>query len=150
MTPAALRPTDARWRFVATAPGSADGLGGEQNAWQCPELNLQALSSVDVAEDTESGLLLPHWHVSVVARRSPGFEPSTATDEEVERVRAAFGLGGAEEDNHGSGVARHLWLVCGRSRQPDCPCKQDEDRIVEGDRVRYETAGERVGREEQQ
>ena len=133
-------PAVAGWLWVAVRPASPDGVEGAQHAYQNHELELQVLSSVDVAEDSESGLALPSWHVSVVARRAPRFEPSVAADQEIELVRAAFHMGGAEEDNHGSGVARHLWLVCGRQRQSDCACKTDEERIVEGDRVRYETA----------
>lgn len=133
-------PAAAGWHHVGVQPGSDDGLAGPRHGWLNPERGLQVLSAVDVADDSETGLVLPHWHVSVVRRRPPAWECTTASDEEVELVRAAFNIGGAEEDNHGPGVARHLWMVCGRKRQPDCACKQDEDRIVEGDRVRFETA----------
>jgi len=68
--------------------------------------------------------------------------PRACTDEEMERVRQAFGLAGAEEDNHGPGIARHLWIVCGREKEPPCPCKQDEQRTVEGPRVRHDAAQE--------
>lgn len=118
--------------------------GGRSSAvvWQVRGLSgLQVLSAVDVAEDTATGLALPQWHLSVVRREPPAFEPGVASDQHMEVVRAAFGMGGAEEDNHGPGVARHLWLVCGRTRQPDCACKADEERIVEGDRIRYEPKG---------
>lgn len=68
------------------------------------------------------------------------YPPRACTDQEMELVRAAFELGGAEEDNHGKGIARHLWAVVGRDREPKCPCKQDQDAIAEGPRVRHDEA----------
>lgn len=127
--------------------------GQTADGWLNRRAQLGVLSSVHVAEQNPpgSGVLAPHYHVSVVAL--PGVDPTpgnirrsmaggrcVATDQELELVRAAFGMGGAEEDNHGEGVARHLWLLCGRDREPECPCKQDEQRTVEGDRVRHDTA----------
>lgn len=100
--------------------------------------SLCVLSAVEWAESADgSDVIVPHWHVSV-ATIEPGGGRRVSTDEEVERVRAAFDMGGADEDNHGPGIVRHLWLQVGKRVEEVCPCKQDEDRIVEGDRVRFE------------
>lgn len=93
---------------------------------------LTVLSAVEAPEG------VPEYHVSVCAWVMSTRQKRVPTDEEIEQVRAAFSMGGAEEDNHGPGCVRHLWLRVDRDRQDPCPCKQDEERIVEGDRVRYE------------
>lgn len=94
---------------------------------------LQVLTAVESPEGR------PEFHVSVSALTGIPTHPRRApTDQEMEFVRGAFGMGGADEDNHGPGVCRHLWLDVGKSRQEPCACKQDEQRIVEGDRVRFE------------
>ena len=119
---------------------------GTAVVWANPDTGVQVLSSVDTAEQNPpgSGLVVPHFHVSAIHRSGPlGATRRACTDQELELVRAAFGMGGSEEDNHGPGIARHLWIVVGRDREPACPCKADEDRTVEGPRVRYETKDER-------
>ena len=105
------------------------------------ESGIRALSSVDVADKDYhgSGRVAPHYHVSATFRLL--VPPRACTDQEMEFVRGAFHLGGAEEDNHGEGIARHLWAVVGRDREPKCPCKQDQNAIVEGPRVRHDEQG---------
>ena len=95
------------------------------------------LEQLCVLSAVESPEGYPEYHVSVSCLQMD-FSRRVATDEEMERVRSAFGCGGAEEDNHGAGIVRHLWLRVGSTKQDPCPCKQDEERIVEGDRVRFE------------
>lgn len=88
------------------------------------------------------------WQHHVSASWRPILSPArTCTDQEMEEVRAAFDMGGAEEDNHGPGIVRHLWLTVGQDREPECPCKQDEVRTVEGDRVRHDPASTETSRD---
>lgn len=110
--------------------------------WDHPALGVRVLSSIHAVPKNPPGpgsLLVPHWHVSASYRAT---KPARAcTDQEMEVVRRDFAMGGAEEDNHGPGVARHLWLACDEDREPECPCKHDEDRLVEGPRVQYGEGG---------
>ena len=134
--PAPLRPNGGGWRFLRRRTIE----GGMQEAWGSSSLGVLVLSAVDIVDQNPpgAGIVAPHYHVSATHRA--GAAPRACTDEEMERVRAAFGMGGAEEDNHGRGIARHLWLLCGRDREPECPCKQDEDRTVDGPRVRHDAS----------
>lgn len=102
--------------------------------WQSDD-GLSVLSAVEDPEGPEE------FHLSAVCFIN-ATKQRVCTDEEMERVRADFGMGGAEEDNHGPGNARHLWLRTDKDTQEECPCKQDEERVVEGSRVRYEKAEE--------
>lgn len=134
--PRPLRANTPGWRWMRRTQLE----DGPADAWVNPELGLFVLSATEIAEQNPpgSGLAAPHYHVSATWRAGL---PRTCTDEEMERVREAFGLAGAEEDNHGQGIARHLWILCGREKEPTCACKQDEQRTVEGDRVRYDVEG---------
>lgn len=46
---------------------------------------------------------------------------------------AAFGMTGAEEDNHHPGVARHFWRPVDPAHRVACECKEDEALVVEPD-----------------
>lgn len=96
---------------------------------------ISCFSAIEMVEQNPPGskIIAPHFHVSAV--KLVGGRPHTCSDQDMELVRAAFGLGGAEEDNHGPGKARHLWILCGREKEPACPCKQDELQVRTGDRV---------------
>lgn len=59
---------------------------------------------------------------------------------DVKRALRAFGMKGAEEDNHSPGVARHFWLICDPLRRRACPCK-DEVTIVEPDGYIWQQKG---------
>lgn len=134
--PTPLRATGRGWILVGNV-ALRDGLRAV--GWLHSGLGVSCLSVVEMVETNPpgSGLIAPHYHVSATHRA--GQVPRICTDEEMERVREAFGLARAEEDNHGEGIARHLWILCGREREPECPCKKDEQRVVEGDRVRHDT-----------
>lgn len=111
--------------------------GGWAEHWIHRGMRLSLFSAVDVVDvEPAKAVIAPHYHVSVVNLRTA--IPASCSDEEMERVREAFDLAGAEEDNHGPGKARHLWILCGRTREPQCPCKQDEERTVDGTRVRHD------------
>lgn len=68
------------------------------------------------------------WQVSVShdGKRRP-------SDAQVEKVRRAFGMQEAEEDNHHPGVARHLFLCVDPARRVSCECKEGEAIVVEPD-----------------
>lgn len=102
--------------------------------WQEDCGDLQVVSSVDVVEDLDSPLALPAFHVSAVARRAPGRVPEVCTDEELSRVRQEFQMDDADEDNHGRGVSRHLWLRVGALAERPCACKKGEDTRAEDGR----------------
>ena len=124
------RPSHPDWQYVDFhEPTRAD-------RWFNPELGVFVLSSVDIAETSKgTGIAMPHWHVSA-SQLWP--KVGICTDQHMERVRADFGMGGAHEDNHGKGKVRHLWLLGGATKEEECACKQDEERTVEGDRVRHD------------
>lgn len=104
--------------------------------WDNPATGVRVLSSIHlVPKNTDGSVLVPHFHIS--ATHQAGRPARACTDQEMEVVRRDFDMGGAEEDNHGPGIARHLWLACGEEREPECPCKQDEHRLVEGARLQY-------------
>lgn len=69
----------------------------------------------------------PEWHVSV--SKSGG----RCTPEEAALACRDFGIAGAEEDNHTSGLARHFWMAVDPAKRTDCECKETEETIVEGD-----------------
>lgn len=117
---------------VVTPQGCAE-------AWRNLDLGLQVITSVELVERNPpgSGIVAPHFHVSAIHRSGMGGQRA-CTDQELELVRAAFGMGAAEEDNHGPGIARHLWILVGADREPACPCKAAEVRTVEGPRVRHD------------
>lgn len=131
--PDRLRPVGKGW--ILQLLGFSTPGGAVVDMWD-HESGVRCLSGVDWVDQNPpgSGIVAPHFHVSATFQ-----EPRRAcTDQELEFVREAFSLGTAEEDNHGPGIARHLWILCGRLREPVCPCKKDEIRTVEGHRVRHD------------
>jgi len=101
--------------------------------WWSESAPIQVLSATEIVEDAETNLILPSYHVSCVIIDRTG--PCRAcSDEELASVREAFQMDGADEDNHGKGLARHLWLRVGARVEDPCPCKQDEPTTVDGPR----------------
>lgn len=90
------------------------------------QFGLRVLSAVEIVEG-HSGLLVPHYHVSVSARSG------IASAAMMNKVRQDFQMQDAEEDNHGKGVVRHLWReVYGEPKE--CHCKNEEAPMVDGER----------------
>lgn len=140
-------PNNLLWIFAREMPTGVAYIGIG------PRSGFQVISAVEVVERNEGVVEVPHFHVSTCYGSDPQMR-RTCTDEEMERVRADFSMGGAEEDNHGPGIVRHLWLECGKSRQSDCACKTDEPRIKAVQRAEEAEAACRVmarmlGKEEQ-
>ena len=90
---------------------------------------LRVISTVDLAKYPTGDDVGPQWHLSVAvvgaARR-----PSAV---EMLRVRRAFGMLAAEEDNHHPGNARHLFMSIDPAHRVDCECKADEMTVREFD-----------------
>ena len=86
------------------------------------------ITAVELAELPDgSGEIGPQWHVSI---SRGGRRPKPA---EVARALRAFGMRGAEEDNHHPGNARHFWLPVDPARRVECECKTEEATVVEPD-----------------
>lgn len=91
--------------------------------------NLQVISSLQIMDMPDgSGERGPQWHVSVSRQ---GLRRASNAD--MERVRKAFKMQQAEEDNHQPGVTRNLMLVCDPARRVTCECKETEEVIREPD-----------------
>lgn len=113
------KPASGPWRFLrvltigpftATAYVTLDG-----NA---------VLSAVEAPDGK------PEYHVSVSRAGA------VASDELVSQVRRDFGMEEAQEDNHGPGVVRHLWLAVEPvDRKPDCHCVNEAPAGEDGPRV---------------
>lgn len=117
-------PSDLReWRHVDTLPGDI-------RRWMSgPLVVCSSLSSMDPPDGV--GAPIPQWLVSV----SHGGK--RASDKQLRRALRAFGMTGAEEDNHHPGVSRAFFLVCDPARRVTCECKVTEDVITEPDGFRW-------------
>lgn len=70
---------------------------------------------------------IPQWLVTVSKNGK------RVSDDDLDRVRRAFGMEQAEEDNHHPGVSRALFLCVDPDRRATCECKADESTVVEPD-----------------
>lgn len=93
--------------------------------------SILVISSLVMADLPDGSGIGPQWHVSISHR---GKRPQPR---EVERALRAFGMVGAEEDNHHPGVARHFWRPCDPAHRVDCECKVDEQTVVDADGYRW-------------
>jgi len=108
-------------------------VGGE--AWQSQGL----LVLSQIADVETNGVVHATWIVSVTSRGVT----RRATDDEMKRVRAAFGMQDAEEDNHYPGRSRAMFLVVDPRYRVACECKVDETTVVEPDGYRWQDDGTR-------
>jgi len=90
--------------------------------------NLTVISSAAIMDMPDGSGVGPTWllSVSVAGRRRAG-------DKEVRRTLRAFGMVGAEEDNHSPGVSRAFFLPVDPKARAMCECKANEEVIVEPD-----------------
>ena len=93
---------------------------------------LSDLSAPDGSKD-----FLPTWVVSVSKN---GKRPD---DRDMDRVRKAFGMQDAEEDNHEPGIARKLMMCVDPARRVACECKTDERVVVEPDGYRWSASAKK-------
>lgn len=94
--------------------------------WRHPT-GLFAISAVEVAVDKDGIDRGPEYHISISKNgaRCSSFE--------AKWVLSAFGLNGAEEDNHvPHGIARNFWRpVAERLIGLECACKKEEIAVRE-------------------
>lgn len=83
------------------------------------------LSTLTLADYPAGRGVGTQWHVSV-ARGIKRAKPA-----EVAAALRAFGMAGAEEDNHHPGAARHFWLPVDPAHRVACECKATETTIVD-------------------
>lgn len=106
-----------------------DGDAISQSAWVSgPLVAVSSLVSAELPDRSGVGL---QWHVS--------FSHSTRrpTDKDLRRALRAFGMVGAEEDNHHPGRARHFWRPVDARHRVECECKTSEETITEPDGYRW-------------
>lgn len=104
-------------------------------AWFHPEQCLQVFSAVEVAVDTGGFSKGPEYHISI-SKLLQDHHPERCSQEEAAWVLKAFGgLDGWEEDNHvPNGKVRNFWRAVAEPMiEKECPCKETETVIVEGD-----------------
>lgn len=103
---------------------------GSLSVWR--SMSVFVISGLELAKAPDGrGDVIWQWHMSISHR---GDRP---TELEVKRALGAFGMVGAEEDNHHPGGARHFWRPVDPSRRVDCECKEDEAIVVEPDGYRW-------------
>lgn len=114
---------EVRWPLPGPTPRSS--------AWRRGPIVV--LSELVWAELPDGGGEGPQWTVSVSAN---GKRPKP---KQVRRALRAFGMVGAEEDNHYPGVARGFWRPMDPSARVACQCKFDEQTIRDYDGYEWTT-----------
>ena len=108
-----------------------EGVHGRAEVWTYGGLRVisEFLPACEAPDGSKEEIA--QWLVSVSKR---GRRPS---DEDFARVRRAFDMEDAEEDNHFPGVARHLFLTVDVARRVECECKAEETVVTEPDGYRW-------------
>lgn len=122
-------PAGHGWSYVGLVdPTFTNGYEGV--AWRHVSQNLFVISALEVVYDEgiDKG---PEYHVSI-SKQKHG-RPRRCSSNEASFVIDAFGMDGAEEDNHVPyGVVRNFWLPVAESLiGMECPCKAEEPAIIE-------------------
>lgn len=117
------------WQEVPGAWKSANTLAA--SAWSRTSSGVFVISSLQLADLPDGSGTGPQWHVSVSRLQK------RPRDVDVRAALRAFGLVGAEEDNHHPGIARQFWLPVDRKHRVDCECKAEEEVITESDGYRW-------------
>lgn len=104
--------------------------------WFHARHGLCVLSAVEVATDKGGFSRGPEYHISISRHGADG-TPQRASSDETTWVLREFGMAGAEEDNHvPHGRVRNFWLPVNESQiGNECPCKDEETAVVDGDYV---------------
>jgi hypothetical protein len=89
---------------------------------------LRVFSELALAQSPKDGSVdVVQWHISITWKRK---RPEAV---HVRKVLRAFGMKGAEEDNHYPGIARYFWLAVDPAHRTDCECKETETTVVDAD-----------------
>jgi hypothetical protein len=123
-----LRPNGDPWVRMQDIPESS--LGYESQAWMNTALGLYVISAVEVAQDKDGIDRGPEYHISI---SKAGERLRRCDSHEAQYVLRAFGLDGAEEDNHvPNGIVRNFWRTVAEPMIGlECACKADEPAIAE-------------------
>jgi hypothetical protein len=115
------RPSSSRWRQMR-APIAYDC---PTSLWQHPS-GVRVISSLVQAElPGTDGVAGPTWHISIAR---PAARPG---EKDVRLGLLAFGMVGAEEDNHHPGNARHYFMPVDPAYRGICECKASEVNVTE-------------------
>lgn len=125
-----LRPRGEGWRRLPDLPPQYT-LGYECEVWRHDWWLLGVMSAVEVAKDKDSIDRGPEYHISISKHQAGN--PRRCTTQEALLVLQAFGLEGAEEDNHvPNGKVRNFWRPVAEPMVGlECACKADEPAMVE-------------------
>lgn len=125
-----LRPSGDPWVQLPSLPPQYT-LGYENEVWMQTSLGLSVISAVEVAQDKDGIDRGPEYHISI---SKFGRDKRIRCDSsEAQYVLRAFGLEGAEEDNHvPHGIVRNFWRTVAEPMIGlECACKADEPAIRE-------------------
>lgn len=114
------------WIIVADVPGG--------HAWRLGPIT--AISTLDMAKLPQRDEVGPQWHISVTAlgKRPKPFH--------VRKALRAFGMVGAELDNHHPGNAQHYFMPVDPAMRVTCECKDGEVLVVEQDGYQWSNDSE--------
>lgn len=124
------RPAGRDWREVpCSAALRAQAVCA--SAWVSGPIRvLSELADAQSPVDPRSSTL--QWHISITTN---GKRPKP---HHLRRALRAFGMVGAEEDNHYPGNARYFWLAVDPTHRVRCECKESESTVVEPDGYRWQ------------
>jgi hypothetical protein len=121
-------PKGTAWRHVGPYPGpNVLSAAIYRRGAVCV---ISALEMAKLPRRDEPG---PQWHVSI---SRAGHRPRR---QDVELALIAFGLVGAEEDNHHPGNARHFWMPVDPQFRVGCECAEEERVVVDSDGYTWTT-----------
>lgn len=125
-----LRPSGPHWRRLPNLPPRYT-MGYDHEVWRHDIWLIGVISAVEVASDKDGIDRGPEYHLSISKHQSG--TPRRCTTQEALATLKAFGLEGAEEDNHvPHGLVRNFWrTVADPLIGLQCACKDEEPAIVE-------------------
>jgi len=123
-------PPHSGWR-EAPCPPALRAQSKHASAWVSGPIRV--LSELALAQSpVQPEAVVPQWHISITDR---GRRPKP---HHVRRALRAFGMVGAEEDNHYPGAARYFWLAVDPAHRAGCECKESEETVVDVDGYRWQ------------